>query len=62
LRNTSTGRTITYNQAQFLRFRNGKIFEYRGIIDRFNAAEQLIGHPIEVGSAPHNYEGDRIAI
>jgi ketosteroid isomerase-like protein len=58
----STGRTISYNQAQFLRFRNGKIFEYRGIIDSFNAAEQMIGRPFEVGSVPHNYEGDRIAI
>ena len=43
----STGRTISYNQAQFLKFRDGKIIEYRGIIDSFNAAEQMIGHPIE---------------
>lgn len=43
----STGRTISYNQAQLLRFRNSKIVEYRGIIDSFNAAEQMIGHPIE---------------
>ena len=44
----STGRTISYNQAQFLKFRDGKIIEYRGIIDSFNAAEQMIGHPIEL--------------
>jgi len=43
-----TGRVINYNHAQFLRFRDGKIVEYRGIIDTFNAAEQMIGHPIEL--------------
>ncbi len=42
-----TGRTISYHQAQFMRFRNGKIVEYRGLIDSFDAAEQMIGHPIE---------------
>ena len=25
-----TGRTISYHQAQFMRFRDGKITEYRG--------------------------------
>ena len=60
----STGRTISYNQAQFLRFRNGKIFEYRGIIDGFNAAEQMIGHAIELPDAPQRIEeyGERIAV
>jgi ketosteroid isomerase-like protein len=43
-----SGRTISYNQAQFLRFRDGKIIEYRGIIDSFNAAEQIMGHAIEL--------------
>ena len=42
----STGRTISYNQAQFVQFRDGKIVEYRGIIDSYSAAEQMIGHPI----------------
>ena len=43
-----TGRTVSYNQAQFLRFRDGRIVEYRGIIDSFNAAEQIIGHSFEL--------------
>jgi ketosteroid isomerase-like protein len=58
-----TGRTITYDQIQFMRFRDGKIFEYRGIIDSFNAAEQMIGHPIalpERCGAPD--VGDRVAV
>lgn len=59
----STGRTISYNQAQFLRFRAGRIVEYRGIIDSFNAAEQLIGHPIDVGSQPREMGyGNLVAI
>lgn len=59
---TGTGRTISYHQAQFMKFRDGKIVEYRAILDSFNAAEQMIGHPIEVTGAHHDYEGDRIAI
>ncbi len=60
----STGRTISYNQAQLLRFRNGKIVEYRGIIDSFNAAEQMIGHPITVSDAPRRIDddGERVAV
>ena len=58
-----TGRIITYTHAQFLRFRDGKIVEYRGIIDSFNAAEQMIGHAIEL---PENLRvpgnGDLVAI
>ena len=44
----NTGRVINYTHAQFLQFRDGKIVEYRGIIDTFNAAEQMIGHAIEL--------------
>ena len=59
----NTGRIITYTHAQFLRFRDSKIVEYRGIIDSFNAAEQMIGHAIEL---PENLRvpgnGDLVAI
>ncbi len=44
----STGRTISYRQAQFLRFRDRKIAWYRGLIDSFDAAEQMIGRPISL--------------
>jgi hypothetical protein len=58
-----TGRTITYDQIQFMRFRDGRIFEYRGIIDSFNAAEQMIGHPIALSEQLDAPEfGDRIAV
>jgi ketosteroid isomerase-like protein len=41
-----TGRTVSYRSAQFLRFRDGKIVEFRGVIDSFDAAEQVLGHAI----------------
>jgi ketosteroid isomerase-like protein len=50
-----TGRIISYHQAQFMRFRDGKIIEYRCIIDSFDAAEQMIGHPIAVAAAPREF-------
>jgi ketosteroid isomerase-like protein len=59
----STGRTISYHQAQFMRFRDGKIVEYRGIIDSFNAAEQMMGRPIALPEELRTLEvGDRIAV
>jgi ketosteroid isomerase-like protein len=58
----STGRTICYNQAQFLQFRDGKIVKYRGIIDSFSAAEQMIGHPIGSLDGPREIGEDRIAV
>jgi ketosteroid isomerase-like protein len=58
----STGRTIAYNQAQFVRFRNGKIVEYRGIIDSYSAVEQMIGHPIAPSDGPCEIGEDRIAV
>jgi ketosteroid isomerase-like protein len=50
----STGRTVSYNQAQLLLyFRDGKIVKYRGIIDSFNAAEQIMGHPVALPQKTH---------
>lgn len=60
---SGTGRIISYHQAQFLLFRNNKIVEYRCIIDSFDAAEQMMGHPIEVAEQPRSLEvGNRIAV
>ena len=58
-----TGRTITYNQVQFMRFRNGKIVEYRAIMDTLDAAEQMIGHPLALPEQPEAPElGGRVAV
>lgn len=58
----STGRTISYNQAQFVKFRDGKIVEYRGIIDSYSAAEQMIGHSISQPDGPREIGEDRVAV
>jgi ketosteroid isomerase-like protein len=60
-----TGRTVSYRCAQFLRFRDGKLVEFRALIDSFDAAEQVLGHPINTAlDAPPDIatRGNRIAL
>jgi ketosteroid isomerase-like protein len=47
-RQRDTGRSLCFRGAHFLRFRNGKLTGFRGIADTFDAAEQVVGHPIDV--------------
>lgn len=48
-----TGRVISYRATQFLRFVDDKVIDYRSVIDSFDAAEQFLGHPIDLtASAP----------
>jgi hypothetical protein len=55
--------TGTQRQARFILFRDGKIVRYRGILDSFNAAEQMMGHPIALPDMPRVFEdGERIAV
>jgi ketosteroid isomerase-like protein len=54
-------RSISYRAAQFMRFRDGKLIEFSGVIDSFDAVEQVLGHPIGVHGAPIT-EGDLIAV
>ena len=44
----SSGRTIMSQLASFSRFRNGKMIEYRGFTDSFDAVEQVLGFDIDV--------------
>jgi ketosteroid isomerase-like protein len=46
-----TTRTVSYRSAQFMRFRNRKIIEFRSLIDSFDAAQQVLGHAIDVAPA-----------
>jgi ketosteroid isomerase-like protein len=48
----STGRTVRSRVASFYRFRDGRVIEYRGFIDSFDAVEQALGRWIDVGSQP----------
>jgi ketosteroid isomerase-like protein len=60
-----TGRTVSYRCAQFLRFSDGKLIEFRALIDSFDAAEQVLGHPINTSlDAPPAIatSGNRIAL
>lgn len=43
-----TGRAIRYRFAHFMRFQGGKLITFRAIADTFDAAEQLVGHSIDV--------------
>ena len=49
-----TGRKISYNGAQLLAYRDGKIVRFRAIIDSFDAAEQMLGHEIDISVTPPN--------
>jgi ketosteroid isomerase-like protein len=44
----ATGRTISYRCTHFLRFRDDKVIEFHSVIDSFDAAEQVLGHPIDL--------------
>jgi ketosteroid isomerase-like protein len=57
------GRVISYRCTQFLRFADGRVIHYRSIIDSFDAAEQFLGHPIELTAAdPQPAYGRLVAI
>lgn len=45
-------RSISYRVANFFRFQDGKVIENVSLMDSFDAAEQLLGHAIDVGDAP----------
>jgi ketosteroid isomerase-like protein len=63
---SGTGRTITYQRAEFFLFRENKILTYRSILDSFDAAEQMLGHSINTSltNAPADFaaSGNRIAL
>jgi ketosteroid isomerase-like protein len=43
-----TERVMSIRCAQFLRFSEQKLIEFRALIDSFDAAEQILGHRIDV--------------
>lgn len=47
-RQRDTGRSLCFRGAHFLRFRGGRLVSFHGIADTFDAAEQVVGHPIDV--------------
>lgn len=45
-RRPADGRVISYRVANFFRFVDGKIIENLSLLDSFDAAEQVVGHPL----------------
>ena len=48
LKQRSTGRIVRIMCAQFLRFRDEKIVEFREFMDSFDAVEQVLGRHIRI--------------
>lgn len=46
------GRTVSYRVANFFRFQDGKLIENVSVMDSFDAAEQVLGHALDIGDAP----------
>ena len=59
-----SGRKISYQVAHFVRFRDHKVIEFRSLIDSFDAAEQLLGRPLELSARPNlgTHPGDLITV
>ena len=49
--NRNSKRNISYQLAHFVRFRGGKVVEFRSLIDSFDAAEQMLGHSIDLSAS-----------
>lgn len=45
-----TGPTVSYRSAQFILTQDGKIVGFHGLIDSYDAAEQVLGHPINTAA------------
>ncbi len=58
----ANGRTIGWRVAQFMRFRDQKIVEYCSVIDSFDAAEQVLGHSIELEAGELVAQRDAVAV
>ena len=45
-----TGRTMSLRLAQFAHFRDGKLIRLQALFDSFDAAEQALGHHIDLSA------------
>jgi ketosteroid isomerase-like protein len=44
----ATGRSLRFRVANFLRFDDGRLIEFREFADSFDLVEQAIGHTVEI--------------
>lgn len=57
-----SGRLICHRSAHIAQYRAGKILHYRVINDSLDAAEQFVGHRIDLNFDPDEGAGDLIAV
>jgi hypothetical protein len=55
----ATGRAVSYRCAQFLRFSDGELVEFRAPIDSFDAAEQVLATDQHVAGCTDRNRGER---
>ena len=56
------GRTVSYRVANFFRFENRKLIENTSLLDSFDAAEQVLGHALDIGDAPPLADDNIVAL
>ncbi len=61
-RRAGDGRVVSYRVANFMRFRNGKVFKNLSLLDSFDAVEQLVGQPLGIAQCVRQGGGDLIAV
>jgi ketosteroid isomerase-like protein len=44
----ATGRILRFRAANFLRFQDGRVIEFREFIDTFDVVEQVLGHELKI--------------
>ncbi len=59
---SADGRVIRYRLAHFLRFRDGKVIENLSLLDSFDAAEQVLGHPFAAPIGHASQAGELVAV
>lgn len=61
-RRCADGRVISYRLAHFMRFRDGKVIENIGLMDSFDAVEQVLGHSLAVHDDQVAEAGNLVAV
>ena len=57
-----SGRVISHRVSHIVRYRNGKVASFRVVNDTFDAAEQFLGHRINLDSDGAAADGDLVVV
>jgi len=61
-RHCASGRTISHRTSHIVHYRAGKVVYFRVVSDSFDAAEQFLGHRLEVGGDDSSARGEFVAV